>query len=159
MARNEDDCADAFGTCIPRRMLLARLNYSPTSQTQIFFLDSNMNGRVKSDGSSIGEDDDIATVEETFDEAETSSGLANTSPNSLRGSSPIIPAVVSSAALSNKDSSSTSSPTSAAVASVQAALAALQAGQMSLNQVCCITNDFIFLCQHLLNYTLFSYRQ
>ena len=82
-----------------------------------------MNGRVKSDGSSIGEDDDIATVEETFDE-ETSSGLANTSPNSLRGSSPLI----------SKTTESTS-PTSAAVASVQAALAALQAGQMSLNQV------------------------
>ena len=48
-----------------------------------------MNGRVKSDGSSLGEDDDIATVEETFEEAETSSGLANTSPQSMRGSSPL----------------------------------------------------------------------
>ena len=49
-----------------------------------------MNGRVKSDGSSLGEDDDIATVEETFeDDAETSSGLANTSPHSMRGSSPL----------------------------------------------------------------------
>ena len=53
------------------------------------FTDSNMNGRVKSDGSSLGEDDDIATVEETFEEAETSSGLANTSPQSMRGSSPL----------------------------------------------------------------------
>lgn len=79
-----------------------------------------MNGRVKSDGSSIGEDDDIATVEETFDE--TSSGLANTSPSSMRDSSPIV-------------SRTETSPTTAAVASVQAALAALQAGQMSLNQV------------------------
>lgn len=80
-----------------------------------------MNGRVKSDGSSIGEDDDIATVEETFDE--TSSGLANTSPlSSMRDSSPIV-------------SRTENSPTTAAVASVQAALAALQAGQMSLNQV------------------------
>ena len=87
-----------------------------------------MNGRVKSEGSgsSIGEDDDIATVEETFDE--TSSGLANTSPTSNRGSSPLGHHHVAS-------SKSESSPTSAAVASVQAALAALQAGQMSLNQV------------------------
>lgn len=95
-------------------------------QTQIFFADSNMNGRVKSEGSSsssIGEDDDIATVEETFDE--TSSGLANTSPELNRGSSPLNIASKSEGA----------SPTSAAVASVQAALAALQAGQMSLNQV------------------------
>lgn len=86
-----------------------------------------MNGRVKSEGSSsssIGEDDDIATVEETFDE--TSSGLANTSPELNRGSSPL--AGIAS-------SKSEASPTSAAVASVQAALAALQAGQMSLNQV------------------------
>ena len=85
-----------------------------------------MNGRVKSEGSgsSIGEDDDIATVEETFDE--TSSGLANTSPTSNRGSSPLHHVA---------SSKSESSPTSAAVASVQAALAALQAGQMSLNQV------------------------
>ena len=85
-----------------------------------------MNGRVKSEGSSsssIGEDDDIATVEETFDE--TSSGLANTSPELNRGSSPLNIASKSEGA----------SPTSAAVASVQAALAALQAGQMSLNQV------------------------
>ena len=86
-----------------------------------------MNGRVKSDGSSIGEDDDIATVEETFDETETSSGLANTSPTSMRGSSP-----VSNSFMASK---SEGSPTTAAVASVQAALAALQAGQMSLNQV------------------------
>ena len=85
-----------------------------------------MNGRVKSEGSSsssIGEDDDIATVEETFDE--TSSGLANTSPE-LRGSSPLTGIA---------SSKTESSPTSAAVASVQAALSALQAGQMSLNQV------------------------
>ena len=121
--------AVSFGTSFP---LLARLSYSQT-QTQIFFADSNMNGRVKSDGSSIGEDDDdIATVEETFDEeAETSSGLANTSPNSLRGSSPIIPITT----LSHSKTTDSTSPTTAAVASVQAALAALQAGQMSLNQV------------------------
>ena len=65
-------------------LLPSRQHYS-----QIFFTDSNMNGRVKSDGSSLGEDDDIATVEETFEEAETSSGLANTSPQSMRGSSPL----------------------------------------------------------------------
>ena len=66
-------------------LLPSRQHYS-----QIFFTDSNMNGRVKSDGSSLGEDDDIATVEETFeDDAETSSGLANTSPHSMRGSSPL----------------------------------------------------------------------
>lgn len=101
--------------------------------------DSNMNGRVvKSDegSSSIGEDDDIATVEETFDETETSSGLANTSPVSLRGSSPN-PLMVSTPnpGSNAKMQTSESSPTSAAVASVQAALTALQAGQMSLNQV------------------------
>ena len=136
MARNEDDCADAFGTCIPRRMLLARLNYSPTSQTQIFFLDSNMNGRVKSDGScSVGEDDDIATVEETFDETETSSGLANTSPNSIRGCSSPVLAQSNHGERSFFNSRTETSPTTAAVASVQAALSALQAGQMSLNQV------------------------
>ena len=97
--------------------------------------------RVKSDGSSIGEDDDIATVEETFDETETSSGLANTSPSSFRDSSPVLPINVSSAnglPFSNSQFSNSrgeTSPTTAAVASVQAALAALQAGQMSLNQV------------------------
>ena len=95
-----------------------------------------MNGRVKSDGSrsSIGEDDDIATVEETFDETETSSGLANTSPNSIRGcSSPVL--AQSNGERSFFNSRTETSPTTAAVASVQAALAALQAGQMSLNQV------------------------
>ncbi len=94
-----------------------------------------MNGRVKSDGSSIGEDDDIATVEETFDETETSSGLANTSPTSLRGSSPILALNGSPANSFGTSRRSETSPTTAAVASVQAALAALQAGQMSLNQV------------------------
>ena len=102
-----------------------------------FFLDSNMNGRVKSDGScSVGEDDDIATVEETFDETETSSGLANTSPNSIRGcTSPILAPSNGSNNQSLFNSRTETSPTTAAVASVQAALAALQAGQMSLNQV------------------------
>ena len=104
---------------------------------QTFFLDSNMNGRVKSDGScSVGEDDDIATVEETFDETETSSGLANTSPNSIRGcTSPILAPSNGSNNQSLFNSRTETSPTTAAVASVQAALAALQAGQMSLNQV------------------------
>ena len=94
-----------------------------------------MNGRVKSDGScSVGEDDDIATVEETFDETETSSGLANTSPNSIRGcSSPVL--APSNGGSNFLNSRTETSPTTAAVASVQAALAALQAGQMSLNQV------------------------
>merc|ERR1712045_868337 len=109
---------------------------SPVVQSQnedkdAYSVDSNMNGRVKSDGSrsSIGEDDDIATVEETFDETETSSGLANTSPNSIRGcSSPVL-------AQSNGERSFFNSTTTAAVASVQAALSALQAGQMSLNQL------------------------
>ena len=107
-------------------LLQTELLHTTQTHKNLHFADSNMNGRVKSEesGSSIGEDDDIATVEETFDE--TSSGLANTSPN--RGSSPLLAAIASS-------KSETSSPTSAAVASVQAALAALQAGQMSLNQV------------------------
>ena len=101
-----------------------------------------MNGRVKSDGSrsSIGEDDDIATVEETFDETETSSGLANTSPNSIRGcSSPVLAQSNGERSFFNSRTTETS-PTTAAVASVQAALSALQAGQMSLNQVKIISN-------------------
>jgi hypothetical protein len=92
---------------------------------------------IKSDGScSVGEDDDIATVEETFDETETSSGLANTSPNSIRGcTSPILAPSNGSNNQSLFNSRTETSPTTAAVASVQAALAALQAGQMSLNQL------------------------
>merc|ERR1712045_317046 len=120
---------------------------SPVVQSQnedkdAYSVDSNMNGRVKSDGSrsSIGEDDDIATVEETFDETETSSGLANTSPNSIRGcSSPVLAQSNGERSFFNSRTTETS-PTTAAVASVQAALSALQAGQMSLNQVKIILN-------------------
>ncbi len=83
-------------------------------------------------GSSIGEDDDIATVEETFDEETSSGGNVATSP----GSSPLMPLQTPVTSKACADSSTTkTSPTTAAVASVQAALAALQAGQMSLNQV------------------------
>ena len=92
-----------------------------------------MNGRVKSEGSSMGCDDDIATVEETFDETETSSGIANTSPTSMRGSSPAM--INNTTAGSSPFPKGEASPTTAAVASVQAALTALQAGQMSLSQV------------------------